>query len=134
MIIKIISILLIALFSLTIVSGAAADRCIQTNLKEKQLTVKVDQNFNINLKSNPTTGYNWESDYDPKYIQLVDEKYISNNPMLIGSNGKTFFKFKALKPGETDITFKYFRSWENCLPSKEIIYHLKIQEIKSKKK
>jgi len=57
--IKIISILLLALFFLIMASGvASADRCIQTNIKEKQLTVKANQNFNINLKSNPTTGYN----------------------------------------------------------------------------
>ena len=123
--IKIISILLLALFFLIMASGvASADRCIQTNIKEKQLTVKANQNFNINLKSNPTTGYNWYSNFDPNYVQLIDEKYIPDNPKLIGSEGQTFFKFKALRPGATYITLKYQRSWENCLPAKEIMFHM----------
>ena len=126
---KIISIFVLAVFSLTMISGVtAADRCTQTNIKEKKLSVKVNQSFDINLKSNPTTGYTWESIFDPNYIQLIDEKYIADDPSLIGSGGKTFIKFKALKSGDTNITFKYQRSWENCLPQKEIIYHLKITE------
>jgi len=125
--IRSISILLIAVFFLTTVSGvAAADKCIKTNTLEKQLTVKEDKSFNITLKSNPTTGYKWNLNFDPNYIQLLDEKYIIDNPNLIGSGGQSIFKFKALKIGETNITFKYQRPGENCLPAEEIIYDLNI--------
>ncbi|MGZ7043507.1 MAG: protease inhibitor I42 family protein, partial [Methanobacterium sp.] len=77
-----------------------------------------------------STGYGWSYNYNSKYIQLVNESYIpdTHDPWIVGSEGKSIFEFKAIKQGESDITLKYLRPWENCIPTQEIIYHVKITE------
>jgi len=75
--------------------------------------VKTGEEFVIDLKSNPTTGYRWEPDFDDKYIRLVERDYQSDSEEnIVGGGGKEIFVFSALQSGETEIQFYYFRPWE----------------------
>lgn len=130
---KIASMLIMTVFSLSMVSGVFAENCApQSTIKEENLTIKVNEIFEIKLESNPTTGYEWFSIFDSNSLKLVNETYISDypyvpyEPIICGSGGHQIFKFKALKTGKTDITMAYVRPWENCLPAEEIIYHVNI--------
>lgn len=76
------------------------------------LDVKNNSVFFIVLESNPTTGYQWQVDYDADYIESIDKKYLSGKPEFVGSGGQDIFKFRALKSGMTEIKFSYLRSWE----------------------
>ncbi|MGZ7095737.1 MAG: protease inhibitor I42 family protein [Methanobacterium sp.] len=128
---KIFSIFILAVFSLSLVSGVfATDNCIIPAKEEKQINIKLNENFKIILKSNRSTGYGWSYNYNSEYIQLIDENYIpdTHDPWIVGSGGKSIFEFKAIKQGESDITLKYLRPWENCIPTQEIVYHVKITE------
>ncbi len=127
---KIFLMLMLAVFSLSMVSGAFAEDNCASIQQEKKLNTKLNQNFVITLESNPSTGYGWYYDYDPEYVKLVDEYYIPNmhDPLMVGGGGKSIFIFKAIKAGETELTMKYLRPWENCLPAHEIIYKVKITE------
>ena len=80
--------------------------------------VKSGEDFAITLEANPTTGYQWEVDFNSNFIQLIDREYIPNSspPGLVGSGGQEAFDFLALKPGKTDITFSYQREWEQGVP------------------
>lgn len=81
---------------------------------EPMLDIKDGSEFFIVLKSNPTTGFQWDFDSDSDFLELVEQKYVpdSTDPMLVGGGGKDYFKFKALKSGITEITFSYLRPWE----------------------
>ena len=71
--------------------------------------------FLIALESNPSTGYSWEAEYDTEMLELVEETFESDeyaNVHIVGAGGTELFQFKALSKGQTDITFKYKRSWE----------------------
>ncbi len=132
---KIASMFILVVFSLSMASAAfAADNCVAQNssIEEKQLTVKVDEKFKIKLESNPSTGYVWIPELDSDLLKLVKSKYIPpkniNESNMAGEPGTQKFVFKALKSGETDITMKYVRPWENCIPAKQIVYHVKITE------
>ena len=75
-------------------------------------TLKVGESAFVVLDGNPTTGYTWHCTIgDESIIAKTCENYISDSD-LIGAGGKYTFGFKALKPGETTITFKYYRDWE----------------------
>lgn len=77
------------------------------------IKVNLGEEFVIDLKSNPTTGYRWEPDFDDKYIRLVKRDYQSDSEEnVIGGGGKEIFVFSALESGETEIRFYYFRPWE----------------------
>lgn len=88
------------------------------NVSEKN--VKQSQQFQIVLKSNPSTGYSWNVSYNPKYLKLVSQEYVSSNIVgMVGAPGKQIFTFKALKIGETSVTFNYLRTWENQIVKTE---------------
>lgn len=83
---------------------------------ETKIETKKGDSFSVVLEANPTTGYEWEIDFDSDYIQLVERKYVPSSPELIGSGGEETFNFLALKSGETEITFSYLRAWEEDKP------------------
>jgi len=87
---------------------------------EKTISVSVDQEFVIALDSNPTTGYDWEESYDDSMLWLdeVESKYVPDEKAagLVGAGGTQYFRFKALKVGETEITLVYKRLWEDPTP------------------
>ena len=78
------------------------------------IKVSVDQEFIIALDSNPTTGYDWEESYDNSILTLIDDEYNPDEKAagLVGAGGTQYFRFKALKTGDTEITLAYKRSWE----------------------
>ena len=81
----------------------------------KTISANVDQEFVITLDSNPTTGYNWEEDYDVGMLKLVESKYEPGKQAeegMVGAGGTQYFRFQALKTGKTEITLTYKRSWE----------------------
>jgi inhibitor of cysteine peptidase len=68
--------------------------------------------FTIMLRSNPTTGYSWEPEFDEVYVQLIDKSYTAPPSELVGAEGNEVFKFFASKSGETIVKFHYLRPWE----------------------
>ena len=91
------------------------------------IETKKGDEFSVVLETNPTTGYQWEIDFDSDYIQLVDREYLPTAPELIGSGGQETFNFLALKSGETEMIFSYLRIWENEPPIEEKIYNIIIE-------
>jgi len=82
------------------------------------ISAKAGKEFMITLESNMTTGYQWQlaEDVDGKFVVLKGSRYIVKETGLVGSGGKEEWIFKALRPGTTEIYFKYVRSWENNVP------------------
>jgi len=82
---------------------------------DKTINANVNEEFVITLDSNPTTGYNWEEDYDEAMLKLVESKYEMSKQAeegMVGAGGTQYFRFQALKTGKTEITLTYKRSWE----------------------
>lgn len=96
--------------------------------QEGVLETKNGDNFSIVLEANPTTGYQWEIDFDSSYIQLVGREYTVSSPELLGSGGKETFNFLSVKSGETGITFSYLRPWEEGQPPITKIYKIIITD------
>ncbi len=66
----------------------------------------------VTLAGNPTTGYDWHCIIgDSSILTQTSENYTSDSN-LIGAGGVYAWQFKALKAGQTTITFKYYRDWE----------------------
>ena len=79
------------------------------------IDIGVDQEFVIALGANPTTGYYWEVSFDETIVELVEKTYKlakEAEHKVVGAGGVDYFRFKALKAGETEITMVYKRSWE----------------------
>jgi len=79
------------------------------------IDIGVNQEFVIALGSNPTTGYDWEVNLDETMLELVEKIYKLPEEAeheVVGAGGVDYFRFKALKAGETEITLVYKRTWE----------------------
>ena len=79
------------------------------------IDIGVNQEFVIALGSNPTTGYDWELSLDETMLELVEKTYKLPEEAeheVVGAGGVDYFRFKALKAGETEVTLVYKRTWE----------------------
>jgi inhibitor of cysteine peptidase len=81
----------------------------------QKISVTVGNQFEISLKSNPTTGYSWEfvEPVDERFLNLIDETYVQNPAPeeMVGVGGKKTWTFTALEPGSTTIELIYKRPW-----------------------
>ena len=76
----------------------------------------------LTLNENASTGYRWNLDpLNPTLVELVSVQALANPsegggslglPPPVGSPGQVVYCFKALRPGRTEITLTYLRSWE----------------------
>ena len=81
---------------------------------KSEYEISVNQSFQINLVSNPTTGYSWKWT-NKQFVTVVDtfnNYYIPNKPILDGSGGKEVWNFKGIKTGADTIKLEYNRSWD----------------------
>jgi predicted secreted protein len=85
--------------------------------KVELIHAKVNEPFTISLPANPTTGYQWNADYD--YVLLKQEsaqfERASTETVRVGAGGTSVFVFTPIKPGKSTIYFVYKRSWENIV-------------------
>ena len=94
-----------------------------TLLTEKQhnQTINLDRNqiVDIELESNPTTGYLWQplpkivSNKPTDSVKVFHSKYVADQPIKTGSGGKHHFSLMATAPGIFQLAFQHKRAWED---------------------
>jgi len=106
--------LLLVVVATCLVAGCVGE--VETYTDPGQtVNIGVNQEFVIALGSNPTTGYGWQESYDQTMLELVEKIYRPGEEAkqgVVGAGGVEYFRFKALKTGETEITLVYKRPWE----------------------
>jgi inhibitor of cysteine peptidase len=78
------------------------------------VNIGANQEFIIALGANHTTGYSWQASYDQTRLELVggeSEYQEVNEEGVVGGGGIEYFRFKALKKGQTEITLTYEQPW-----------------------
>lgn len=76
----------------------------------------LDNELTVNLYENPSTGYTWHWKFsDGTILKLIDDDFIENSSStnMVGQVGIRRFVFQTVKEGVEDITFSYYRSWED---------------------
>ncbi|MFC1781457.1 protease inhibitor I42 family protein [Planctomycetota bacterium] len=95
-------------------------------LSASMIETTVGDNFTIQLDSNPTTGYSWRlAGTLPDMLELVGSDFVmaENKENIVGAGGVEHWTFKAIREGETTLTFEYIRPWEQDEPpAKEDTY------------
>ncbi len=96
--------------------------CSKVMAEVEQYQVSVGQQIVIELKGNPTTGYNWQRELSRKDRRRIridgcgwKMKKISPKRM-VGSPGTYVCKFTPVKTGNVKIIFLYQRPWEKTKP------------------
>lgn len=90
--------------------------------------IGVNQEFVIALGANHTTGYSWQASYDQTMLELVKWNYEEEaKEGVVGAGGIEYFRFKALKAGETEITLTYQQPWEGGGVGETKVFTVKIK-------
>lgn len=122
--------LLSCLFFTNILFAATPETTSTPNLTDFTKPILVKQNqpeFDINLASNPTTGYSWFiTYYNRQQLQLVSHQYISPNTKLVGAGGYETWHFKVnskafIAPQMFTIKLLYIRPWEAQVDTKPTV-------------
>lgn len=116
--------------------AAVITRCIDLisldeNNDGDEYSLKPGQELILSLEDNPSTGYAWDfsQPYDTKLLEAVSDKiFVSNTPNgnIVGQGGRTYWAFKALQPGTTELNLRYARPWESTQPAKTFKLTVKI--------
>ena len=111
---KLLILITVAVIAISLVAGCVGK--IKTYIDSGQtIDIGVNQEFIIAIGANPTTGYDWEVSLDETMLELVEMTYKLAEEAeheIVGAGGVDYFRFKALKTGEIEITMVYKRSWE----------------------
>jgi len=111
---RLLALVLISILAVSLIAGCGGVRTYVD--PEEKIIVGIEDEFVIALDSNPTTGYDWEESYNESMLRLdeAESKYVPDEKAegLVGAGGTQYFRFKALKAGQTEITLVYKRSWE----------------------
>ncbi|MFQ5859664.1 MAG: protease inhibitor I42 family protein, partial [Anaerolineae bacterium] len=72
------------------------------------------QRLIVTLKSNPTTGYDWQvTEVDANVIRPARQDFKpASDPGRVGAPGQTVHEFEAVGTGTTNLRLVYVRPWE----------------------
>ncbi len=71
--------------------ASSTSSCFAEDLKNpKVIKAQVGHNVTIVLKSNPTTGYQWQiaKSLDEAALKLISSEYLADKTELVGTGGK----------------------------------------------
>lgn len=90
----------------------------QFAVSDSVIEVAKGEEFTIVLDSNPTTGYSWRlaRPLDEDILMLIGSEYLQPTPSsktpVMGAGGREVWSFRALSPGQAEISLEYVRAWE----------------------
>jgi|TARA_B100000959_G_C14977515_1_gene622137 predicted secreted protein len=96
---------------------------------QQAITIAPNRVFNIELQSNPTTGYEWSLTMNPEgIISRKSKNYTSSASGRVGVGGIMSWTLASKKIGATTLTFKYHRPWEKDVePTREVVFNINVR-------
>ena len=88
----------------------------------QEIEIGVGNRFIIALESNPTTGYQWEANFNESFLELVLDEFETGETEegMVGVGGEQKLTFEGLKTGETELTLTYKRPWEEDFAEQKV--------------
>jgi inhibitor of cysteine peptidase len=98
---------------------------------EPPINASLGKEFTISLESNPSTGFEWWTKFDPNYLSLMSSTFVSGNEKsgMVGVPGKETFTFNAKIAGNTDVNMLLLQPWENGTIAERKIFPINIISI-----
>jgi inhibitor of cysteine peptidase len=90
---------------------------VTENDSGKTISLKNEENFTLNLKENPTTGYSWQLNLSKGLSILSDEytqdKFLGEKEAPEGKGGIHSWVIQATAPGSQQVNGIYKQPWMN---------------------
>lgn len=88
--------------------------------------------YDIELDSNPSTGYTWSYDVSEEgIVKFTKDEFVlpEESKNLSGAPGKQIYQITGESEGEVEITFTYSRKWEeDSLDASGFTYKFKVDK------
>jgi predicted secreted protein len=114
---------------LVILLGCKTNAIKDTSAMSADFEIAVNDQFEIELTSNSTTGYSWQwaNREAVEIIDSVGHEYIADRPQLTGSGGREIWKFLGVRPGIDTIKMEYLRPWDanSTAETKKVVVRVK---------
>lgn len=93
------------------------------------ITVRAGETFDLVLPSNSSTGYRWQlvEELDPNVVELVDQAYIAQEPILPGSGGVDVWTIRAVNSGDATIMLGYYPPDDTIEPAETVIFSIEVE-------
>lgn len=92
--------------------------------RDNAIVARLGEEFVIALESNPTTGYEWQVEYDASALRLVEHQF-QRGGAAIGAGGTERFRFKAM--GETNGRLRaVYKRRGNTPPGREAAFTVRV--------
>lgn len=89
---------------------------------ERSITVAPTGSFDIELQSNPTTGYEWSLSVEPpEIVATISKQYTADASGRVGVGGVTRWSLSARMVGSATLIFMYSRPWEKGVSPTRIV-------------
>jgi len=95
-----------------------------------EVTIGVGKELQVELESNPSTGYSWlVSELDSEILSQEGEPSFepADDEETVGAPGREIFHFKGASAGETTLRMEYVRPWELEEPEREFEVTVKVE-------
>ena len=118
---------LLAGFFLLLLPGIALANRLEVGEGEsgKDLVLGRGDVLTVSLPANPTTGYSWSVACTPAGVlkQVGESRFETSGHCqgMVGVGGRQLWKFRAVSPGQTRLTFSYSRPWEHDVAPARLI-------------
>jgi inhibitor of cysteine peptidase len=89
-----------------------------------QVVVEVGDQLDIELESNPTTGYSWQLGPLPDGLQLVSSGFEEPGGSLVGAAGSERFVFDVVGPGDGIVRIEYVRVFDDPVVAAQIVEYV----------
>ena len=117
-------ILAVAFLSIASVSANVCDNAPCENA----INATVGENFAITLPFYSGTGFEWWSNFDPAYLNLVNSSDVvkDSGSGMVGAPREKVLTFSAKMVGNTDVTMLLLQPWENSTVGPRQIFPVNI--------
>jgi inhibitor of cysteine peptidase len=113
------------LAALLLVGSCGGDDASTSLLDEtdtgSKTALDVGDRLEVELESNPTTGYRWELAPLPEGLVLVSSDVEEPGGSLVGAPGTQVFVFDAVAAGEGILRFEYVRPFDDPVIAEKIV-------------
>ncbi len=105
----------LSLLTLAACAHKPSEVTVEDSQGECPLSLDNGQTLVLNLPSNPSTGFRWDlSKAAPKVLRSLGPEVYSNPEEvgIVGSAGRSSWRFQAYQSGEDELLLQYRRPWE----------------------
>ena len=80
-----------------------------------EFILRHEDTLSLALRSNPSTGYEWNYSAPLGDVELLDHEFLEDNSYIeaVGVGGNDYYEFKINQKGLSILEFDYSRPWED---------------------